>query len=168
MATSQEHLMTWLRDAHAMEKQAIESIENQLSRLENYPQMRAWVEEHLAASRRQRERVGACLEQRGEKTSSLKDAAMTVMGKIQELTGTAASDEVLKNAITDYSFKHFEVAAYTSLAAAADAAGDAEVSRIASEIKAEEESLASKLAALIPTLTHDYVSRDVASVAAKR
>lgn len=160
--------MTWLRDAHAMEKQAIESIENQLDRLKNYPQMRTWVEDHVAASRRQRERIGACLEQRGEKTSSLKDAAMTVMGKIQELTGTAASDEVLKNAITDYGFKHYEVAAYTSLAAAADAAGDTEVARIAGEIRAEEESLASRLAALIPSLTHDYVARETAGAAAKR
>ena len=62
--------MQSLRNAHAMEKQAIESTENQIERLQNYPELRNWVRDHVAASRSQRERIRACLERRGGNASS--------------------------------------------------------------------------------------------------
>jgi ferritin-like metal-binding protein YciE len=49
--TRDENLMAWLRDAYAMEKQqAIESTEKQVDRMQGYPELRAWVEDHLAKS----------------------------------------------------------------------------------------------------------------------
>src|SRR5512134_976012 len=145
MTTAAETLMQGLRNAHAMEKQAIESTENQIDRLKNYPQMQAWVRDHVEASKRQRERVRQCLERRGGDASRLKDMALSIMGNIQEMTGAMASDEVIKNAITDYGFKHYEVAAYISLGAAAQAVGDQETKRVADEIAREEEGLANRL-----------------------
>jgi ferritin-like metal-binding protein YciE len=43
----QEHLLAWLRDAHAMEKQAEQMLSKQISRLEHYPDLRRKLEEHL-------------------------------------------------------------------------------------------------------------------------
>jgi ferritin-like metal-binding protein YciE len=43
MAVSRENLTAWLRDAYAMENQAIEILEKQASRLEHYPELRAKV-----------------------------------------------------------------------------------------------------------------------------
>ncbi len=57
MTTADDTLMQSLRNAHAMEKQAIESTENQIDRLQNYPELQGWVRDHVEASRRQRERV---------------------------------------------------------------------------------------------------------------
>jgi len=119
MTTAAETLMQGLRNAHAMEKQAIESMENQIDRLHNYPEMQAWVRDHVESSKRQRERVRQCLERHGTDASTLKDMALSIMGNIQELTGSMASDEVLKNAITDYGFKHYEIAAYVLVLCAA-------------------------------------------------
>jgi ferritin-like metal-binding protein YciE len=168
MTTAAETLMQGLRNAHAMEKQAIESTENQIDRLKNYPEMQAWVRDHVEASKRQRDRVRQCLERRGGDASSLKDMALSLMGNIQEMTGAMASDEVIKNAITDYGFKHYEVAAYISLSAAAAAVGDQETKRVAEEIASEEEQLAGRLKPILPVVMSEYLRREETGQAAKR
>lgn len=47
MATPQENLLDWLRDAHAMEQQAEKMLKAQSERLENYPQLKARIDEHI-------------------------------------------------------------------------------------------------------------------------
>ncbi|MGZ9189209.1 MAG: ferritin-like domain-containing protein [Nitrospira sp.] len=168
MATREELLMQWLRDAHAMEKQAIESIENQITRLENYPQMQAWARDHVAASNRQRDMVRQCIERRGGDTSAFKDMAMTIMGNIQEATSFFTSDEVLKNAITDHGFKQYEIASYTSLRSAAEAVGDTQTAQVLDTIIHEEEELAGRLLAILPQVTREYMDREATGAAAKR
>jgi ferritin-like metal-binding protein YciE len=168
MSTRDELLMQWLRDAHAMEKQAIESIENQVDRLENYPQMQSWARDHVEASQRQREMIRQCIERRGGDTSALKDMAMTIMGNIQEATSFFTTDEVLKNAITDYGFKNYEIASYTSLRSAAEAAGDTQTAQVCESIIKEEEELARRLASILPEVTRAYMDRETAGAAAKR
>jgi ferritin-like metal-binding protein YciE len=168
MATREELLMQWLRDAHAMEKQAIESIENQIDRLENYPQMQNWARDHVASSQRQREMIRECIERRGGDTSTFKDMAMTIMGNIQEATSFFTSDEVLKNAITDHGFKQYEIASYTSLCSAAEAVADAETARVCDTIIKEEEELAGRLLTILPQVTREYMDREATGAAAKR
>lgn len=168
MTTAGETLMQGLRNAHAMEKQAIESTENQIDRRKNYPEMQAWARDHVDSSRRQRERVRQYFERRGGDASTLKDMALSVMGNIQEMTGSLASDEVIKNAITDYGFKHYEIAAYISLSAAAQAVGDQETKRVAAEIAREEEALANRLKPILPVVMTEYLRREQTGETAKR
>lgn len=151
-----------------MEKQAIESIENQIDRLKNYPEMRNWAHEHVESAKRHRELIRQCIERRGGNTSSIKDVAMTVMGKIQEITGTLAADEVLKNVITDYGFKHYQIACYKSLGAAAEEAGDTETKGVCDGILETYQQQADRLLPYIPQVTREYMRRDAAEVAAKR
>ena len=168
MATREELLMQWLRDAHAMEKQAIESIENQVSRLEHYPQMQNWARDHVEASQRQREMVRKCIERRGGDTSTFKDMAMTVMGNIQEATSFFTSDEVLKNAITDHGFKQYEIASYTSLRSAAETVADTETAQVCDSIIKEEEELARRLLSILPDVTRAYMDREATGASSKR
>lgn len=164
MTTSpQDTLMHWLRDAYAMERQqAIESTEKQVDRMKNYPELRAWVQDHLAKSEHQAERVKACIQRRGGDTSTIKELAANVMGNLQAITGMLTSDEVVKSAVSDYAFKHYEIGCYRSLAAAADAVGDIETRRVCDENRAEEEALADRIAALVPSLTQQYFDREAA------
>ena len=161
MTTSpQETLMQWLRDAYAMERhQAIESTERQVDRMKNYPELRAWVQDHLAKSERQAERVKACIQRRGGDISTIKDLAAKLMGNVQAITGMLTSDEVVKSAVADYAFKHYEIGCYRSLAAAAEAVDDAETRQVCDEIRAEEEALADRIAGLVPLLTQQYFDR---------
>ena len=140
MAVSRENLTAWLRDAHAMENQAIEILEKQASRLEHYPELRAKVRSHLEELHRQAERVERCLHQLGTDTSGLKTAVGKMVGTAQQLAGLFASDEVLKSGIADYAFEHYEIASYKMLISTATEAGEHEVGRILEENLREEEA----------------------------
>ncbi|MGZ9021383.1 MAG: ferritin-like domain-containing protein [Rhodoplanes sp.] len=168
MATPDENLMHWLRDAHAMGKQAIESVENQIDRLKNYPELRNWAHEHVEAAKHHRELIKQCIERRGGSTSTLKDVAMGVIGKFQELTSTVMADEVLKNVIGDYSFKHYQIASYKSLIAAAEEAGDHETKRVCEGMLETDQQLADRLLPYIPQVTREFMRRDAADIVAKR
>lgn len=166
--TRDDNLMAWLRDAYAMEaQQAVESTEKQVERMQGYPELRAWVEDHLAKSRTQAARLRDCINRRGGDVSTLKGLAAKVMGNVQALTGMVADDEVVKTAVSDYAFKHYEIGCYRSLAAAAEMAGDAETLRVCTLNLAEEEALAERIARLVPALTRQYVGREAAGQEAK-
>ena len=46
MASARENLLDWLRDAHAMEQQAETMLSTTASRIKNYPEMKARLEQH--------------------------------------------------------------------------------------------------------------------------
>jgi ferritin-like metal-binding protein YciE len=167
MAVSRENLTAWLRDAHAMENQAVEILEKQASRLEHYPELRAKVRTHLDESHRQAERVERCLHQLGTDTSTLKTAAGKLIGTAQQLSGLFASDEVLKSGIADYAFEHYEIASYKMLIAAAGEAGEPEVARLLKENLREEEAMAAWLDQHLPEVTRQYLHREAAGKSAK-
>ena len=53
MASAEERLMEWLRDAHAAEEQAETMLGGMAGRLKNYPQLKARIEQHIDETRRQ-------------------------------------------------------------------------------------------------------------------
>ena len=166
-SASREHLVAWLRDAHAMELQAVEVLERQAARLEHYPELLAKVRAHLAQSHGQAQRVGRCLERLGADTSGVKDAAGKVVGTAQQLSGLFAGDEVVKSALADHTFEHYEMACYRVLIATAEEAGEPEIARVCGDILREEEAMARWLAGHLPELTRRYLERDAAGETAK-
>ena len=48
-----QQIIRWLSDAHAMEMQAIQILENQARRIESYPDLRGRILEHLEETRGQ-------------------------------------------------------------------------------------------------------------------
>ncbi len=167
MTVSRENLAAWLRDAYAMENQAIEILEKQASRLEHYPELRAKVRSHLEETHRHAERVERCLHQLGTDTSGVKTALGKMIGTAQQLSGLFASDEVLKSGIADYAFEHYEIASYKTLIAAAAEAGENQVGTILEENLREEEEMAAWLAWHLPEVTRQYLQREAAGQTAK-
>jgi len=47
MATADTTLNDWLGDAHAMEQQALTMLKGKESRLENYPDLRQRISQHI-------------------------------------------------------------------------------------------------------------------------
>jgi len=76
---AREELADWLRDAHAMEMQAEAMLKGQAARLENYPQLKARIEQHITETQRQARDVEQCLKSMGEDTSALKDTGGKAM-----------------------------------------------------------------------------------------
>lgn len=113
-----------LRNQHALEMTAIELCHRQVERLEHYPEMKARLQQHAGESEQQAARLRAILDRHESSTSSLKNTVTGVMGNIAAALHVPADDEILKNTFANYAFEHFEIAAYTSLIAMAEAVGD--------------------------------------------
>ncbi|WP_448206427.1 ferritin-like domain-containing protein [Azospirillum sp. sgz302134] len=170
MANSKESLTDWLRDAHAMESQAVEMLERQAERIKNYPEVLAKVQEHIQVSNRQADRLKQCLQRLGTDTSAIKTGVAMLIGNAQSLSGVITADEIVKAAIFNYSFEHFEIANYRSLIAAAEQVGEPEIARMLQQSLDEELEMAGWLEQRLPQLTKTYLERkETAGVAeAKR
>lgn len=162
MTTPQEHLVDWLRDAYAMEKQAETMLRAQSSRLENYPQLRARIDQHIEETRSQQQLLEQCLDRLGSGPSAMKDLTARMSAFMQGAGGMAVSDEVIKGGMAGYVFEHVEIAAYTALIAAADAAGDAETRRVCQQILPQEIEMARWLLEHLPETIAIFMTRSVA------
>src|SRR5215212_737178 len=119
MATATENLISWLKDAHAMEQSAISILGKQSTRLQHYPRMEAKVKEHLEVTRRQAEQVESCLKRHDTDTSATKDLMGRFTGTMNALGSSTAGDEAVKAHMADYAFEHMEIASYRILITAA-------------------------------------------------
>lgn len=127
MATSSHDLfITGLKNAHAMENQALSIMKPQASRIENYPDVGARLERHISETEGQIQRLETILDGLGEDRNSLKDFALSVAGAFAAVGHTVAPDEILKNSMANFAFENFEIAAYKSLITLAEASGHSE------------------------------------------
>lgn len=159
MASAEENLMDWLRDAHAMEEQAEKMLSTTASRIENYPDVKAKLESHLQETREQARLVKACIERRGGSSSALKTMAAKATGLAQGLSGLFVSDEIVKAGLAIYTFEHMEIASYRILIAAAEQVGDTETKQVCEKILAQEEAMAAWLAQQLPAVTRQFLQR---------
>lgn len=90
--TVNDILATGLRNAHAMEAQAKELLEQQIERLDDYPELRDRMRRHLAETEGQQERLEQILRSMNEPTSTIKDAAMAIFGNMAAAAHMPASD----------------------------------------------------------------------------
>lgn len=159
-----EVLNQWLRDAHAMEQQAILMLNRQVDRLEHYPELRARMEQHIDETKSQRARLEKCLEARGTSPSAVKDVVGQTAALLQSLGGVVAGDEVVKGLLGSYVFEQMEICSYRILKSAAEMAGDPTTALICEEICREEEAMADWLAEHEPKLVQAYLTRAAASL----
>lgn len=169
MATVHENLLDWLRDAHAMEQQAENMLESLSDRIENYPQLKTRIDQHLEETRWQKAQIESCITRLGSSPSVLKDMAGKIVAFGQGLSGLAMSDEVIKGTMFSYVFENMEIASYRILITAAEMDGDSETKRIAQEILLQEQAMSDWLLNYLPELTRAFLSRsETPDVAAKR
>jgi len=155
-----DNLLDWLRDAHAMEEQAEKMLTTTAERLENYPELRRRIEQHIEETRRQAQSVRGCIERLGGDTSAIKDATAKMMAMAQGMSGMFVSDEVVKASLASYTFEHMEIASYRALIAAAEACGDMETRRVCEQILVEEEAMANWLADHLSKTVQEFLVRD--------
>jgi ferritin-like metal-binding protein YciE len=168
MTTARENLSNWLRDAYAMEGQAIELLEAQIDRLEGYPEALPRLRSHLNETRAQRSQVEDCLHRLGTDPSMLKDSAMKLTANVQGMLHAMAGDEVLKHALSSHAFEQFEAGCYESLMVAAETAGEPEIARTCQRIMEQELDMAAWVWEQLPGLTQKYLERSAGGESAKR
>ncbi|MBA1201443.1 ferritin-like domain-containing protein [Pseudomonas capeferrum] len=159
MATSQENLLDWLRDAHAMEQQAEKMLKAQSERLEHYPDLKARIDQHIQETLGQQKLIHECLTRLGGSSSTIKDMTGKLMAFGQAVGGSLMSDEVVKGAMAGYVFENVEVATYTVLIAAAEAAGDTQTKAACEQILPQEKAMAQWLLEHLPEITQAFLKR---------
>lgn len=167
MTSAREHLIDWLRDAHALEEQAKSLLQTQLQRLENYPEALPRLQQHLDETERQRARIEQCLSALGADSSTLKDFTTKLMANMQGFGHMLTTDEVLKHMLASHAFERFEAACYHSLIAAAEHANEPRVAAVARENLAEEIAMGDWVWENIPPITRKYLERSAAGQDAK-
>jgi ferritin-like metal-binding protein YciE len=152
-----------LRNAHALEKEATQLIERQLERLDDYPEVRQRLRQHLEETHAQHKRLDEILDRLGEERSTLKDVAMSFMGNMAAMAHVPADDEILKNTFANLAFENYEVAAYRSLITLAEAVGDQQAVPLLRQTLEEERNMAAWIDEHVPEITHAYLSREAAA-----
>ena len=160
MAYSQrEILVTGLKNAYALESHAADVTENQASRLGDYPELQRRVQQHHEETLGQRDRLGECLSQLGESPSNLKESVLRLVGNLQTMFHATADDEVLKGTFASVSLEHYEIAAYRSLIAMAEACSERSVAEVCRQNLREEEAMAEFLDRNIEQVTRAYLAK---------
>ena len=100
--------ITGLKNAHALEKEALGIMNRQIDRLEQYPEMADRLRQHVGETEEQVKRLDSVLMEMGESASGLKDAVLGTMGNMAALGHAAAGDEILKNTYANHAYENFE------------------------------------------------------------
>ena len=160
--------VTGLQNAHAVEKEAIQLMNRQLERFENYPEISDLLRTHLRETEEQVRRLDEMLHTFGEDRSLLKDMATQFMANMAAAGHMPMADEVLKNTFANHAFENFEIASYKSLIAMAEAAGHQKFIPALQETLREEEKTAQAIYDSIETITLKYLTREAQGLKADR
>lgn len=149
--------VTGLRNAHALEHQALGAIDRQVDRLENFPEVADRLRLHRGETEQQLARLESVLAEFGETPSTFKDATMGIMGNMAAITHAMAEDEILKNAYANCAIENFEIASYKSLIVMAEATGFGGGISALQESLREEQAMARWCEESIESITRKYL-----------
>jgi ferritin-like metal-binding protein YciE len=142
-----KELDKYLTDAHALEAQAIQLLDKGSS-IAGSAALSAAYAEHLEESHEHQSLIQGRLDARGQSPNKIKDAALSLGALNWGGFFGAQPDTPAKLAGFSYAFEHLEIASYELLRRTAQRAGDAETTRIAEQILAQERAAADKIHSL--------------------
>lgn len=155
---AQDVFLDGLRNAHAMEKQALSIMQPQLERLEHYPQVSAMLDRHIRETEGQLQRLEQILDSLNESASGLKDTMLSLSGSMAAITHSMATDEILKNSLANFAFENFEIASYTALITAAEQANAAQAIPLLKQNLDEEVAMAAQIQEGLPEVVRQYIA----------
>ena len=164
-----DRFIAWLRDAHAMEEQALTMLTAQAKRIQSYPELKAQIERHVLETQEHLRLLQELLDTLPSGGISLvRDLTGRLAATAQGLGGVLTSDEVVRGAMAGYAFEHMEIAAYRVLIAAADELGEVEAKAVFERILQEEIAMADWLEGNLDDTTRLYLLRAERDLQAKR
>ena len=152
-------LISWLRDAHAMESQLAPVLRQHARDASADKTIADGLSLHAEETRRHAELVRGCLEQLGTHESGPKSGMPRVMNWVQGASTEMFSDAILKNAISDYATEHFELACYRALEQIATQTEQLEIAETCRLIQEDERDMATFLERHLPTVVRAAAAR---------
>ena len=100
--------------------------------------------------------------------TATKKAAALAQGPLHAARGLSPAEKQLKNAKTEYSEEHEEIANYTAIETLAEAVGDKETAKLARDIRRDEERMAKFLAGQITVMSKQVAREEIPAPSARR
>ena len=149
-----------LKNAHAVEKEALQVMQRQVDRIKHYPDVIKRLRDHIKETEEQVERLEKILERHEESNSAFKDMVTQFMGNAAAVAHSVAGDEILKNAFANSALEAYEIAAYKSLIVMAMRHDDQKSLPLLRRSLTEEERMAKWVDANVGKLTLAYLERE--------
>jgi ferritin-like metal-binding protein YciE len=158
--TKKETLIAWLNDAHAMELSLVKNLEGKSKDAldAGKSEVKKRIDSHIEETKEHARLIESCIVRHGEDPSTMKDVMGKTMGLMQGAMNSMYSDTMVKNALESYAAEQFEIAAYTSIIAAAEEVGDAETVDVCSRILEDEEEMSDWIMEQIPIATAEHIN----------
>lgn len=154
--------VTGLRNQHAVETQAIGTLQNQMTRTGAYPELHAAMGKDKDRSEAQAARLDTLLARHDTGKSAVKEAVSGAVATVAGFVHAPASDDVLKNVLAAIGFKAYEIASYKVLIALAEAAGaGSDVSELETAMR-EEQEIGDWLGSHLPMIVQAYLAKQAA------
>lgn len=157
-----EDICDWLRDAHAMEKQAEKLFSGQAARLEDFPGLRTRLESELGYIKKYQALLALRIEALGSSTSIIKDTAANIVAVMQNASGLIVTDDPVKGILALHTFTQMAIGSYEILVAAAEELGDEETKRICQSILNHMETRAIWMKAELDVVTKKFLTSKAA------
>ena len=141
-----------LRNQHAVETQAIGTIQNELPRMKPYPELHAKMQQDKEQAVTQAARLDDLLASHGSSKSLAKEAVSGAVATVAGFAHVAASDEMLKNVLAAIGFKAYEIGSYKLLLILAEAAGAMADKAVLEQSMKEEQEMGDWLGSHLPGL----------------
>jgi len=153
----QRLLIEWLNDAYGMENGLVTVLEAQAKRTEHLPSVNAKIREHLEVTKNHARNIGERMAELDARPSTIKKGIGKIMGQMSGLVNAMSEDELVKNAIADYSAEHFEIASYKALIALTERMGDQRTREMCERHLREEEEMARWLEQHMPEVVRLFL-----------
>ena len=158
MRDQRDTLVAWLRHLHAMEMATVDNLDHLAERLRRpYPDLAARFRQHWQETLGQVERIETCLKELRSDTSTFKDLRRRFIGIAQAYAVEVLPDELVKDCLAAYASRHFEIATYISLGAAARKLEQPAIVQMCEENLQQERAMASWLEQQIPEATLEFL-----------
>jgi ferritin-like metal-binding protein YciE len=157
-------LVQYLSEAYGKERELETALQAHIAMTTRAPYKKR-LKQHL----RETKGHAKAVERRIKKLGGGGQLAQTVIGKamaaakgpLHAVRGDGEQEKMLKNAKTEYSNEHEEIATYLAIETLAEKVGDRETAKLARGIRREEERMAKFLEGQIKSLTGAVVTEDV-------
>jgi ferritin-like metal-binding protein YciE len=164
LKASDTKLIQYLSEAHAKEKELETSLQAHIG-MNTRPAYKKRAQQHLRETKSHAKQLERRIKKLGGTTPKVPELASKGLalakGPLHALRGTGEEEKLLKNAKTEYSEEHEEIATYTAIETLAEQVGDKETAKLARAIRRDEERMASYLEKLIPTLTRAVAKAEI-------
>ncbi|UGS35399.1 YciE/YciF ferroxidase family protein [Capillimicrobium parvum] len=166
-------LIQYLNEAYGKEKELETALQAHIKMTKRAPYKKR-LQEHLKETKAQARGLERRIKQLGGKAemgvvaeaadtvaSAANKAVSLAKGPMHAIRGAGDAEKMLKNAKTEFSDEHEEIATYTGIEALATALHDADTAKLAREFRRQEERMAKFLERLIPQLAKAVVTEEV-------